>query len=159
MKRVWILGMMLLGMLALAQSSSSFANRFWKLLTNQDYRFTWHFIPGKPMGFYKGTEPHGAVLRTFVNDIAFDAIQAKNGKYPVGSIIAKDNHMPDAKLAAITVMVKMQPGYDPANGDWFWAKYNPNGKYASGDVGKATMCIGCHAKVKDQDYVYSTEIK
>lgn len=159
MKHVWIWMAALVAVVAVAQAGGNLGTRYWNLISGQDYRYTWHYVPGKPMGFYKGTEPHGATLRTFVNNIAFDAIQAKNGVYPVGSVIAKDNHMPDNKLAAITVMVKMEPGYDPANGDWWWAKYDPNGKFADTEVGKVQMCSACHAQAKGQDYVFSTAIK
>lgn len=148
---------------ALAQAldvDRSFAERLWRLLagfSGEDYRLSWHYIPGKPMGFYQGSEPHGALLRTFVNDIAFDAIRAKAGEYPVGSVIVKDNHMPNGKLDGITVMVKRSKGYDPEHGDWFWVKYTPTGKVEM--AGKVQMCAACHAQVRNQDYVFSTAVR
>ena len=148
---------------ALAQTldaDQSFAKRLWQLMagfSGEDYRFSWHYIPGKPMGFYQGSQPHGALLRTFVNNAAFDAIKAKAGKYPVGSVVIKDNHMPDGKLDKITVMVKRLKGYDPEHGDWFWAEYTSTGKVEM--AGKVQMCVACHAKVRPQDYVFSTTIR
>lgn len=160
-KRGWMLGMALLGLGVLAQGGDEgLAKRIWSLLagfSGEDYRYTWHYVPGKPMGFYQGTEPHGAILRTFVNNIAQDAIQARVGRYPVGAILVKDNHMPDGRLDAITVMVKMPEGYDPEHNDWFWAKYTPTGQVDL--AGKVPMCAQCHAQVRAQDYVFSAPIR
>ncbi|WP_243089601.1 cytochrome P460 family protein [Thermus neutrinimicus] len=160
-----VLGVLAIGgsILALAQAvdqDKAFAQRLWRLMagaSGEDYRLSWHYIPGKPMGFYRGTEPHGSLLRTFVNSIAFDAINAKVGEYPVGSVIVKDNHMPDGKLDGVTAMVKQAKGYDPNNGDWFWVKYTPTGKVEL--AGKVRMCSSCHAQARGQDYVFSTAIR
>jgi hypothetical protein len=129
------------------------AESLWNALSQSRYAVNWHYIPGKPAGFYKGTEPHGAVLRTFVNNIAYDAIVSKAGGYPDGAIIVKENYAPDSKqLGAITVMKKTK-GFEPKNGDWFWAKYAPDGSVqASGKVGG---CIGCHAQKKASDWIFS----
>jgi hypothetical protein len=165
MKKVFLGSVLALSMLVMAQMAQQqedlkFAQSLWRLLSGfsgQDYRLTWHYVPGKPMGFYQGTQPHGARLRTFVNDIAFDAIRAKAGRYPVGAVLVKDNHMPNGTLDAITAMVKMPEGYYPEGGDWFWVKYFPDGRV---DVaGKVAMCATCHASVKNQDYVFSTAIR
>lgn len=164
--RKWAWAAIAVGMaLAIAQpmgmsttpQDKAFSDRIWKILSSQEYRFTWHYIPGKPAGFYRGAEPHGMVLRTFVNNIAFDAIQAKAGKYPQGAIVVKDNHMPSTALDAVTVMVKMHSGYDKDNGDWFYAKYSPSGKLDA--AGKVPMCVQCHAQAKENDYVFSATIK
>lgn len=160
MKRFLLGGLLALGLLALAQQGGDLPQRLWRLITGfsgEDYRLTWHYVPGKPMGFYKGTEPHGALLRTFVNDIAYDAIRARAGRYPVGALLVKDNHMPDGQLAAITLMLKMPEGYYPEGGDWFWAKYLPDGTVEA--AGKVAACAACHAQAKAQDYVFSTPIR
>ncbi len=156
MKRwyLWV-GLLALGLLAFA--AGGMAEDLWKTLGESRYATNWHYIPGKPPGFYKGTEPHGAVLRTFVNNIAYDAIQAKAGGYPDGAVIVKENYAPDGKkLGAITVMKKVK-GYDPEHGDWFWAKYGPDGRVQAS--GKVASCIACHGRAKAQDYVFSTSIK
>ena len=108
---------------------------------------------------YKGTEPHGALLTTYVNNPALAAIKGKKGTMPAGAIVVKENYMPDKKLAAITVMYKVA-GYNPEGGDWFWAKYTPDGKVeAEGKSGMADMCIGCHGKAKGNDFLYTGELK
>jgi len=111
--------------------------------------------PGKT-ALYPGTLPHGALLTTYVNDVAYKAIRAKKGKLPNGSIVVKENYMPDKSLAALTVMYKVK-GYNSEANDWFWAKYMPDGKIEA--EGKVDMCIGCHGMKKWNDYVLTAPLK
>lgn len=130
----------------------------WSYLTKVKYQESFTLWPGKGK-LYKGTEPHGALLTTYVNRSALGAIQGKKGTMPAGSIVVKENYMPDKKLAAITVMYKVA-GYNPGGGDWFWAKYTPGGKIeAEGKSGMADMCIGCHGKAKGNDFLFTGELK
>ena len=130
----------------------------WDYLTKEKYRKSFTLWPGKGK-LYKGTEPHGALLTTYVNQPALAAIQGKKGTLPDGAIVVKENYMPDKKLAAITVMYKVA-GYNPGVGDWFWAKYTPDGKVeAEGKSGMADMCIGCHGKAKGNDFLFTGELK
>ncbi len=110
----------------------------------------WAMWPGKGE-MYKGTEPHGAFITVFVNDIALKSIKNKK-QMGNNAIIIKENYTPDKKLAAITVMYKVK-GYNPDAGDWFWAKYKPDFEIEA--EGKVGMCIGCHAAAKDNDYIYT----
>ncbi len=110
----------------------------------------WSLFPGTKK-LYKGTEPHGALLTTYVNDVALDSIKKKKA-FGEGSIIVKENYMPDKKLAALTVMYKVK-SFNPEAGDWFWLKTTPDGRVE--DSGKMAMCIACHAKVKAKDYVFT----
>jgi hypothetical protein len=119
------------------------------IIRYQPYR-SWKLWPGKGR-LYEGTEPHGSLLTTFVNDIAYRSIRKKAGMRE-GSIIAKENYTADKEFIALTVMYKIE-GYNPEAGDWFWARYAPDGKVeASGKVG---ACIKCHSRRKDNDYIYT----
>ncbi|MDF1554973.1 MAG: cytochrome P460 family protein [Deferrisomatales bacterium] len=122
----------------------------WSSLQAQKYT-TWKMWPGKT-ALYQGTEPHGALLTTYVNGAALDAIQGKRGTMTAGAIVVKENYMPDKMLAAITVMYKVK-GYNPSSGDWFWAKYTPQGKVEA--EGKVAMCLGCHGAKADNDYLFT----
>lgn len=115
----------------------------------------WTLFPGKDK-FYKGKHPHGALLTTYVNDIALTGINNKAGTLPAGSIIVKENYMPDKKLGAVTVMYRVD-GYDPNAGDWFWAKYKADGSIAK--EGKVNGCINCHAAVINNDWVFTGPVK
>jgi hypothetical protein len=127
----------------------------WDYLKMEKYAKNWKMWPGKK-AFYPGKEPHGALLTTYVNKIAYDAIKGKKGQLPDGAIIVKENYSPDKKLGALTVMYKVK-GYNPAAGDWFWVKYLPDGKVAV--EGKVDACINCHASAKANDYVGTAPLK
>jgi len=114
----------------------------------------WAMWPGKE-AFHKGTEPHGALLTVYVNDIALKSINDKKGMSN-NSIVLKENYTPDKKLAAVTVMYKVK-GYNAEAGDWFWVKYDPEFKIQK--EGKVTGCIGCHGSASDNDYIFTGKVK
>jgi hypothetical protein len=127
----------------------------WDYLQRVDYSSNWKMWPGKS-AFYPGTQPHGALLTTYVNPIAYKAIEAKTGMLPNHSIIVKENYDPQKELKSITVMYQVK-GFNPEAGDWFWAKYAPDGKVDA--AGKVEMCIECHGKQKDNDYIWTAPLK
>ena len=100
---------------------------------------------------YKGTKPHGAFLSTYLNKEAYAGIEKKEKELPYGSIVVKENYMPDKKLGAVTVMSRVKD-YNPDAGDWFWVKFAPDGKPITMEkdgktmnlAGKVPGCIGCH---------------
>ena len=103
-----------------------------------------------------GNTPHGAFIQYF-----YGVVSADGKPYHV---IVKDNFMPDKKLAATTVMVQREAGYDADNNDWFWVKYGADGGVAKNDKGMSLAgrvakgmdmgCIACHKAAKDNDYVF-----
>jgi hypothetical protein len=127
----------------------------WDLLKQMDYSKKWRMWPGKT-SLYPGKEPHGALLTTYVNIPAFMAIAGKRGMLPNGSMIVMENYSTDRKLTDITVMYK-SAAYNPEAGDWFWAKYSPDGKVQA--EGQAETCLKCHAAKKDNDYIMTAPLK
>lgn len=140
------------------------AMSLWEELDRKRYR-TWNMWPDKG-AFYEGREPHGTLLTTYVNDVAFEAIENKEGKLPYGAIVVKENFKPDKTLVAITVMEKRE-GYNPEGNDWFWVKFDPNGKVASMEklgvtmilAGKVPGCLECHGKKSDNDFIFTGSLK
>ncbi|MCC6347450.1 MAG: cytochrome P460 family protein [Nitrospirales bacterium] len=115
----------------------------------------WKMWPGKGK-FYKGTEPHGTLLTTYVNDVAYESIRSGKGVLSDGSLIVKENYTADKVLASLTVMYKVK-GYSPKAGNWFWAKYTPEGNAeAAGDL---EMCIGCHGQNRENDYIMTEKLR
>ena len=112
---------------------------------------SWALFPGKDK-FYKGAHPHGALLTTYVNDIALKGINDKVEMLADGAIIVKENYMPDKKLGAVTVMYRVK-GYNAEAGDWFWSKYSAAGMIAK--EGKVAGCIGCHTAAITNDWVFT----
>lgn len=121
---------------------------FWEYLQAADYR-SWSRWPGKGE-LYAGTEPHGMLLTTYVNDLARDALTNGSMTMPAGAVVVKENYMPDSTLAAVTAMHKIT-GYDPAHGNWYWAKWDPNG--VAEVAGRAEMCAACHGANAGADYL------
>lgn len=115
---------------------------------------SWRLWPGKGR-LYPGKEPHGSLLTTFVNDTAYYSIKDKKGMAD-GSIIVKENYSSDRKFVALTVMYKLT-GYNPAGGNWFWAKYGPDGKAITS--GKVDVCLKCHGQKEDNDFIWTGDVK
>jgi len=113
----------------------------------------WSLWPGKEK-LYPGTEPHGALLTTYVNDVALKGFRHWDGGLPDGTIVVKENYMPDKMLAAVTVMYK-KSGYNPQAGDYFWLKFTPDGKIEA--EGKVEMCIGCHRAAQKGDFLFTND--
>lgn len=127
---------------------------FWVLISKTHPYTQWNTWPGYP-DLYPGKSPHGAYLKLYANEVAIQA--AKEGKpMPNGAIIVKENYGEDqTTLMAVTPMYKVS-GYHPEAGDWFWAKYGPDGTIDK--EGKVEGCIECHKTVADKDWIF-TEIK
>jgi hypothetical protein len=120
---------------------------------------------------YRGVEPHGAMLETFLTTMTIDGHE--------GMAVVKRNYGPagvekeavqgarDKHLGAVTIMFKREDGYDPENKNWFWAKYlpdgsldkNPKGMQLAGRVAKGMDegCIACHSSAPGGDYLFVTD--
>ena len=122
----------------------------WKWLQEQSYQTTFMLFPGKEK-MYPGREPHGAYLSTYVNAIAFNSLRGENAPLPIGSVLVKENYLPNQQLGATTVMYKAA-GYDPQHNDWFWMKRNADGQIEA--AGRVQSCIACHG-TSAFDYVMS----
>ncbi len=123
----------------------------WTMLQKESYQDKWSLIPGKGE-LYAGQGPHGMLLTTYLNEQAFNTLESKPGHFPDGSILVKENYKPDKTLAAITVMVK-EKGFAPGEGDWFWAKFGPDGSVQA--AGQPAGCLSCHGSVRSNDFVFS----
>ena len=105
---------------------------------------------------YPGKSPHGAFLTTYVNGAALKAIELKTGSMPYEAIICKQNFNKDKKYVSLTVMYKVKD-YNPAEGDYFWAKYAPDGRIEA--EGKISSCINCHSHKRGNDFIFTSSLK
>ena len=128
------------------------ADSVWSYLETANYK-SWQLFPGTAP-FQQGGSPHGALLTSYVNETARRALTSGTGPLPAGSIIVKENYMPDRALAATTVMYK-KSGYNPEHSDWYWLKLAPNGNVDA--QGRVDGCQNCHGPAT-RDYVL-TEVK
>ena len=152
-------GLFLLGSgVALAADSSlptADGKAVYEYITKANPYQNWALFPGKDK-LYKGAHPHGALLTSYVNDIALQGINDKVGTLANGAIIIKENYMPSKMLGAVTVMYRVD-GYDPDAGDWFWAKYKADGTIEK--EGKVAGCIGCHTAAISNDWIFTGPVK
>lgn len=133
----------------------------WAYLQKAAYRDNWTLWPDRGE-LYKGQEPHGMLLTSYLNDAALQALTSRAGTMPDGAIIIKENYMPDSTLAAVTVMYKVA-GYNPDHNDWYFTKHLPDGtldKAPNGMSleGRLPGCQACHSAKKDNDYIYTSAI-
>lgn len=122
-------------------------------LEGAEYGERWSHWPDRDP-YYEGTDPHGMLLSTYLNDRAEATLsrlmEGNEDHLPMGSFVVKENHGPDSSLVAVTVMIKAGRGYDPEHNDWFWLKYAPSDRSAglpAAEVeaaGRVESCISCH---------------
>ena len=62
----------------------------WAHLQEENYRENWSLWPGTE-AFYKGNQPHGILLTTYVNPVALRAIESGASAMPDGAIVVKEN--------------------------------------------------------------------
>jgi len=131
------------------------AEAVWAYLLEENYPEEWSFWPDRSP-YYEGMEPHGALLNTYLNDLAVAGLTAvrddpSRDDLPFGAVLVKENYAPDSTLAAITVMMKVE-GYDPQHHDWFWMKRLPDGTVEAS--GRVEGCIDCHSDAsRSWDYL------
>jgi cytochrome P460 len=112
----------------------------------------WSYWPDHK-GMLPGRAPHGPQHKVFVNKKGVDS---KTPPVQYGTIVVKENYSKAHELKAITVMYKIK-GYNPKDGDWFWAKYSPAGKALK--AGKPKGCIACHSTRVANDFILVHEFK
>ena len=141
-----------------------FAEKMWNGM--EDYT-DWKMVSG----YYPGQSPHGKVLRLYYNVVNVDGMPyhviVKDNFGGEGITVEKASMNPKDYLAAVTIMVQREQGYDADNNNWFWAKYLPDGSLdknaqdmmLAGRVAKGMNagCIACHKKAGDNDYLFSND--
>jgi hypothetical protein len=110
---------------------------------------------------FVGSRPHGSIQEVIATEAEMDG--------RTGRMIVKHNYgaaeeltprgvygaEQDENYEAITIMFQREQGYDPANNDWFWAEYNPDGSiliYQGAHLsGRSPVCLGCHTPLGGED--------
>jgi len=123
----------------------------WGYITEVSPYQSWGFWSDH-QGMQAGRAPHGPQHKVFVNQAG---LMSSGAPAQYGTIEVKENYGNDNILKAITVMYKVR-GYNPADGDWFWAKYSPTGKTLK--QGKLDGCIGCHGTRAANDFILVHEL-
>lgn len=109
---------------------------------------------------------HGGILvRAYFNEIAKptylkeQALPFKEGAI-VAKAVIKDNQTSSANASRIYLMRKMGNNYDPSNNNWAYAFADlKDGKYVfNSQIGKVGLCIDCHKKQAQYDYLQTLKI-
>lgn len=126
--------------------------QLWDYITQKLPYTKWQAWPGHNDQAHEQKGPHGAYMKIYANNIALEAV-AGGKSMPAGAILVKENYGKDkTTLMAVTPMYKVN-GYNFEAGDWFWAKYGPDGKVIA--AGKPKGCIHCHRVKKDNDWIFT----
>jgi hypothetical protein len=134
----------------------SYAHNLWNELQSRGFNTT-------DSKLYTGGPPHGKVREVLEGKINGNLVVVKRNYRGKSITVAKVSADRAKYLKSITVMAK-RPGYDPADKDWFWVKYapngtimkNPKGMKLAGKVAKgmAKGCISCHAGASGNDFLF-----
>ncbi|MEN8375039.1 MAG: cytochrome P460 family protein [Gemmatimonadota bacterium] len=141
---------------AAAAAVDTTAEAVWAYMQESAYA-DWALWPGTGEQ-YQGGEPHGALLTTYMNDVAAEALEAGAAELPAGAFVVKENFMPDGTLGAVTTMYKTGNNYNPDHNNWWFAKFMPDGTPDQTPDGMAMAgrlggCQNCHGAAAENDYI------
>ena len=119
---------------------------------------SWQKLTRKPI-FSKG---HGEIwVEIYVNELAEETYRNATGSYPVCAKVVKAAYEDEGgtEFWSLTVMVKMPQGYDPENGDWWYANYHDAAGIKPVKQGRLYYdCILCHKGASETDYLFSKDV-
>lgn len=95
----------------------------------------------------------------YVDQLAEETYRSASSPYPECAKIVKPIYTDASGVGVrkLTVMVKMSPGYDPENSDWWYGVYDASGTELWKN-GKLSECIFCHEQAEETDYLFSKEV-
>jgi len=105
------------------------------------------------------SDSHRAWFDLYINELGKNAYIQKWRLFPVGSIVLKALY-PDqerSETSKLTIMIKMEKGYDTDHADWWYGVYDETGM-EGWYQGKIKACIKCHARGKETDYMFSERV-
>lgn len=115
----------------------------------------WAQFPGAPAGLIMSRTHNGDYVRSYMNDVAVDAIASFTGEFPDGTILVKEQFKDaEGKEPTGHTLMWKRSGYDDAHGDWYWIAFNGKGETTVHD-GMAPYCYNCHASAEANDWVYT----
>ncbi|MEO6393287.1 MAG: cytochrome P460 family protein [Pyrinomonadaceae bacterium] len=97
-------------------------------------------------------------ISVYVSDEGSGAmLQQLKPAFPVGSIIVKEKlaEKTSTEPELLTVMLKREPGYNEAGGNWEYLVLDGKGTKIE-QRGKLASCNSCHIEYKHSDYVTRT---
>ena len=125
-----------------------------KIMTFEDWK-NWMSVTPKPVRS-KGHSNNWVGI--YVNKQAETTYLSASSPYQICAKIVKPIYTDSSgtSIRKLTIMVKMPPGYDPENANWWYGKSDESGMDAWG--GKLPGCITCHKQAAETDYLFSKEV-
>ena len=105
------------------------------------------------------SDSHSAWFDIYINVLAKKAYIQQWSLLPVGSFVVKPLYTDQDRsaISKLTIMIKMEKGYDRDNGDWWYGVYDETGM-DGWFHGKIQSCIQCHTYGKETDYMFSESV-
>lgn len=143
----------------------AFARQLWKALERLQLAGpkAYRTVP------FAGQYPHGSMLELFTTSHL--AVAGRSGavlvlrSYRGDELTPKQvRRQPGRYLSSISVMFQ-RPGFDPADHNWFWAEFQPDGELGRNAAGRRQAgriagkrgCTGCHSAAPGDDLVFSSD--
>ncbi len=137
-----------------SESDSSSQTCSDKTMTFEDWR-GWTRVTPKPV---RSNGHSNNWVGIYVNKLAEATYLSASSPYQVCAKIVKPIYTDSSgtNIRKLTIMVKMPPGYDSDNADWWYGSSDESGIDVWG--GKLPDCIICHKQAAETDYLFSKEV-
>jgi len=124
-------------------------------MTFEDWR-NWSSVTPRPV---RSKAHSNNWVGIYLNKLAESTYLSASSPYQVCAKIVKPIYTDSSgtNIRKLTIMVKMSPGYDPENADWWYGIYDASGT-DMWDEGKLSDCITCHKQAVETDYLFSKEV-
>lgn len=97
-------------------------------------------------GVHDSSGPHFGGVRTYVNTVLLDSLEAGNAQHPIDAAAVKELYGEGGTVLGYSVTVKIQDDSAGGNG-WYWYEDFEGTVYADG-IGDG-LCTGCHGDGQD----------
>lgn len=137
-----------------AESDSATQSCNDEIMTFEDWK-QWTSVTPEPV---RSKGHNNKWVGIYVNKLAESTYLSASSPYQVCAKIVKPIYTDSSgtNIRKLTIMVKMSPGYDPENADWWYGKSDETGIDVWG--GKLPDCIICHKQTAETDYLFSKEV-
>ncbi len=125
-----------------------------EIMTVKDWR-NWISVTQEPV---RSKGHNYKWVRIYVNKLAAATYLSASSPYQVCAKIVKPIYTDSngTNIRTLAIMVKMPPGYDLENADWWYGRSLESGINMLG--GKLPECIICHKQAAETDYLFSREV-
>lgn len=137
----------------------------WQYLQERDYQRYWKPESLANPGLHRSRDPHGPLIRAYLNPPAQSSRPLGKGRLADGSVVVLESYTTEPEMHTIDVMAKI-PGHRPATNDWAFFRFDPTGSVRLDDDAiqeraetENRGCIHCHGRTADEtDYLFKPRL-